>query len=317
MSVSRRNIYVIGAAASAFAILGGTAAAGAMGSGPTFPSGPNIIVPGANAPTGGGNTGCCQHAGSVSVSVPGVTIAAPNIAVGGGSSFVGGGVVDTRSSLNVPVLTQTQRQQTFLGGGGSFFSPEVSAPSVVTLPGGQESYTETVTEEVPVLEEYCADQIVETSSIRPVQAVCIDDKGTPHPASRLSKSKSVSSTYRGELFRCLAGTRMQVTMGEMNGQDASFARAETFTCQKGEALSHAMNGELTCTAQMPERNCNERSLLRRNGPGVKLVQTRVRSNVCVPQTRTVYQTQSREVERIRELAPQRLILNGGVGNGVY
>jgi len=312
MSVSRRNMYVIGAAASAFAILG----VEAFADGPIFPSGPTIVVPGVSAPSNAGGSGCCAH-GSINVAVPGVTIAGPNVAVGGGSNFVGGGIVETQTSLNVPLLTQTERQQTFLGGGSSYFAPEISPPSVVTLSGREESNTETVVEEVPVLEEYCADQIVETSSIRPVQAVCIDDKGTPHPASRLSKSKSVSANDEGELFRCLAGTRMQVTMGEMNGQQASFARAETFTCQKGEALSYTLRGELNCTAQKPQRNCNERSLLRRNGPGIKLVQTRVRSKVCVPQTRTVYQTQSREVQRIREAAPQRIILNGGVGNGIY
>ena len=166
MSVSRRNIYVLGAAASAIAILGGAAFA----DGPIFPSGPTIVVPGVSAPSSGGGSGCCAH-GSINVAVPGVTIAGPNIAIGGGSSYVGGGVVETRSSLNVPLLTQSERQQTFLGGGGSYFAPEISAPSVVTLSGRQESYTETVVEDVPVLEEYCADQIVETSSIRPVQAV--------------------------------------------------------------------------------------------------------------------------------------------------
>ena len=38
-----------------------------------------------------------------------------------------------------------------------------------------------------------------------IQAVCIDDKAVPHPASQLFPDRDVQPTYEGELFRCIAG----------------------------------------------------------------------------------------------------------------
>jgi hypothetical protein len=187
----------------------------------------------------------------------------------------------------------------------------------MTVEGETQTYTDTVTEQVPTTEEYCADQITQISSVRPIQAVCIDDKGSPHPASRPDSNQRISGSFRGEVFRCMSGTHMQVTMGRLDGTKASFDRAETFSCRKGEALVHRPGGDLSCAPQIPQRNCNERSLLRRNGPGIKLVETRGQTRQCIPQTRTTYQTVERQVQRTRQLPGSTLVLDGGVGNGVY
>ena len=80
---------------------------------------------------------------------------------------------------------------------------------------------------------------------------------------------------------------------------------------------HQRGGDLTCAPQSPARSCNERSLLRRHGPGVKLVETRTKIKKCIPRTRTVMTTVERQVERTRETISQPLVLDGGVGQGVY
>ena len=92
---------------------------------------------------------------------------------------------------------------------------------------------------------------------------------------------------------------------------------ETFACQKGEALVHKSSGHLVCAPQMPARSCNERSLLRRHGPGIKLVKAKTRTKTCVPRTRTVMTTVQKDVERTRETKAQSMVFDGGVGQGVY
>jgi hypothetical protein len=301
------------------------------GYGLVFPGNPGVLVPGAGVGGGGlsgGGTGpgCCGgRPTSLNVVVPGVTLSGPQISVGGPRLTLDPGAIVTNGGFAAPsndiitksFLAQQQRQQTFLGGGGgSGFAPEPGPTSQISLPGGTERYTDTVTEQVPVTEQFCAASSAQISSVRPVQAVCLDDKGTPHPASRVDDSARVPGSYSGELFRCVAGTAMQVTLGTYDGKTSRFDRAETFSCAKGEALVHAPGGTLTCAVQAPQRNCNERSLLRRHGPGVKLVEMKSTSQACVPQTRTTYQSVARQVERVRQLPSKPMNLTGGVGNGV-
>lgn len=348
MGVSTRNIILAGAALSSLAIISGAAiAGGGMGSGSgcgsscggsgssggmsgpgaVFPGSPGVIIPGAgigqpNISFGGANGGGMKGGmvPNLGVAVPGVNIAGPNINVGGPNINVGGSTLVTNNTnvLDSGLVVQTGRtDDTFIAGGGGYYTPIGTPPSLLQFEGETETYTDTVTEQVPTTEEYCADQITQVSAIRPVQAVCIDDKGSPHPASRPDSSKRVSGSYSGEIFRCMSGTKMQVTLGRLDGTNASFDRAETFSCRKGEALVHRPGGELVCAPQIPQRNCNERSLLRRNGPGIKLVETRGQRRQCIPQTRTSYQTVERQVQRTRQKPGSTLVLDGGVGNGIY
>jgi hypothetical protein len=103
-----------------------------------------------------------------------------------------------------------------------------------------------------------------------IQAQCLDDKATPHPASQVHPERDVADGYDGEIFRCIAGTRLQATLGDYN--DAlTLAHGETLSCDKMQALYHTAEGAVVCRAQTPARDCNERSLLRRYGPGVKVL----------------------------------------------
>ena len=230
---------------------------------------------------------CCQTPGNLTVNVPGVNVATANVYVGATSMSVAtansgamagaGAYGDANASGDAGV---------FFGGGGGYYSnPGVSTSTIsnLTVDGGYE--TKLIEEEVKGTEEICVDKIVEEVRTRPVQAVCIDDRNTPHPASRVDGEMSVDARQSGEIYRCMAGTHMQVTMGEMVEGKANFDKADTFSCAKGKALWHGPGGVIQCRRQTPERDCNERSLLRKYGPGVKLVQVATKKTICEPTTR--------------------------------
>jgi hypothetical protein len=76
----------------------------------------------------------------------------------------------------------------------------------------------------------------------------------------------LSDRFEGEVYRCIAGARLQYTVSDLRG-----GAGRTLTCDKGQALNRNAAGQLLCKAQIPARDCNERSLLRRFGPGLKQV----------------------------------------------
>ncbi|HEV7690471.1 MAG TPA: hypothetical protein VGO52_06605 [Hyphomonadaceae bacterium] len=260
---------------------------------------------------------CCQTPKNVVVNVPGVNVAAANVRVGASSTAYAAASASATTAAGIVVSSGASGGgYAFGGGGGGYYSNSGVAQSSIsnlTLDGGYE--TKTVEEEVAMTENYCIDKIIEDIQMRPVQAMCIDDKGTPHPASRTDDSRDVRSNFKGELYRCIAGTHMQVTMGKVENGAATFASGETFECAKGEALWHAPGGNLSCRPQAPERNCNERSLLRKYGPGVKMVEVSAKKTYCEPATRTNVQKVAKQVKVPRAIAAGDLALDGGVGQG--
>ncbi len=260
---------------------------------------------------------CCQTPRNLTVNVPGVNVATANVYVGATSMSVAtansgamagaGAYGDANASGDAGV---------FFGGGGGYYSnPGVSTSTIsnLTVDGGYE--TKLIEEEVKGTEQICVDKIVEELRTRPVQAVCIDDRNTPHPASRVDGEMSVDARQSGEIYRCMAGTHMQVTMGEMVEGRANFDKADTFSCAKGEALWHGPGGVIQCRRQTPERDCNERSLLRKYGPGVKLVQVVTDKTICQPTTRQTITRVVKEAKVARPVAAGNLVLDGGVGQG--
>lgn len=318
MRVSTRNILAAGAGLAAVMALGGAAMAGGGGGCNTCasPPPPPSYTPRDNSP-------CCTGGRQHNVHVPGVNIGGPNISITGSNVNVGGGRVHISGETYLSVsagASASSEVVAYAGGGGGFSGPAPVATSAIeglNVVGGGERYTETVTEEVPTVEEYCVDEISYQKVQTAIQAVCLDDSGAPHPASQVQAGQSIAGDYRGEIFRCMAGTRMQVTLGSVGNGEASFDHGQTLACAKGEALVHGAGGDLACKPQIPQRNCNERSLLRRFGPGIKLVETRQAQKRCVPHQRTVMKTVSHEVERVREAEAKPMVFDGGVGQGVY
>jgi hypothetical protein len=139
-----------------------------------------------------------------------------------------------------------------------------------------------------------------------IQAVCIDDREVPHPASQVTPDREIEERYEGELFRCIAGTHMQATLADFHGQ-ISFEHGEIINCAKGESLYRWGEGKVACKPQIPARDCNERSLLRRFGAGVKIVKM-----LSVER----YVAYREEVTRSAQVSTFNMTIDGGVGGVV-
>ena len=307
MTVSWRHMLAVAGLATAMATVGLTAVDQSCSTcGPVSPPPP---PPPPSA--------CCQTPRKLTVNVPGVNVATANVYVGATSMSVATANSGAMAGAGAYGHANASGDAgVFFGGGGGYYSnPGVSTSTIsnLTVDGGYE--TKLIEEEVKGTEEICVDKIVEELRTRPVQAVCIDDRNTPHPASRADGEMLVDARQSGEIYRCMAGTHMQVTMGEMVEGKANFDKADTFSCAKGEALWHGPGGVIQCRRQTPERDCNERSLLRKYGPGVKLVQVATKKTICEPTTRQTITKVVKEVKVARPVAAGNLVLDGGVGQG--
>jgi hypothetical protein len=320
MRVSTRYTFIAGAGIAAIIAL--TAAATA-GGGKGSCNGCNAPPPPPPSYNPNNGSPCCTGGRNHGVFVPGVNVAGPNISIGGSNVNVGGGILNfsAQTNLNVSAAASASSEVVaYAGGGGGFSGPApvgMTAIDNLNVVSGEEYYTEKVVEQVPTIEEYCVDEISYKTSWRAVQAVCIDDTGSPHPASQVDGGQSIASGFSGEIYRCVAGSRLQVTIGSVTDGKASFDQGQSMACAKGEALVFKPGGQLSCAPQKPQRDCNERSLLRRHGPGIKVFEGRHAEKVCVPQQRTVMKSVTREVQKVRATAGGSMVFDGGVGQGVY
>lgn len=236
---------------------------------------------------------CCLPT-THTVNVPGVNVTPPHVVIQPpGLAFAGVGEtgvdvsVSASASANADAQAQAQGQGAALavaqgsalansatvanllasGGGSSFFVDQGPSSTIGVL------QVEAPQAPAPVCLQYAS-----TATAVAVQAVCLDDKDVPHPASQVSPGREVAGGYSGELFRCIAGSRMQYVLGSFAGE-ARFEHGQTVVCRKGDALWREGGGRLQCRPQTPARDCNERSLLRRYGAGIKVVSTQ--SQQCV------------------------------------
>ena len=293
MRVSSRYAAMIAAVAGA--LVASAAAAGQHA--PTPPSPP----PPSHNP-------CCTHPGGPNIHAPNIHIGGPNIHVGGPNIHVGGIHMNTNVNLNINASASASAianasavasggggGNTFVYAGGGYVGggapPAATALAGLRLAGS--SYEMIEEERTRWVEGW-----------RVVRVVCVDDTGTPHPASRPDPEERVDPRYEGEIFRCMSGTALQATIGWREDGHDRFDGGETIHCRKGEALRHAEGGRLYCATQEPRRNCNERSLLRLHGPGVKLIYYRYEE--------VFTETVRRETART-DVSSMTLMLNGGVG----
>jgi hypothetical protein len=228
----------------------------------------------------------------------------PSLTVNGGSAFFGGG-----GAAQTVVIG---------GGGGGFFgggSAVTALPSLDVVGAVSETVVDTIEE--TILETETRTEIRE--GLVRIRAVCVDDTGTPHPASPLDGASEVAAGYAGEVYRCMAGTAMQATLISI-GADGSenYGDARTLACAKGEALVHRPGGSLACEAASAQRNCFERSLLRKWGPLEKFVRVRFEETVTVQVPRIVTREQTRQETRLGALGGAPIVFDGGVGaNACY
>ncbi len=305
MSVSVRYIAaatLLAAFMASSAQAGGCNGCGTSGNGTT-----NIPV--VQGPSGG----CCGSATGHIVGVPNVYVPGPNVNVSVGGSYYGG------TNVLVGGNTYVGGSTTVVGGGGGGGGVYIgggggggfSVPMPATtglIDGLQVSGGQTAT----VMEQFQDSRtITETIAIR---AVCMDDRGMPHPASRTNGEAKVSAEFDGEVFRCMAGTRMEVTIGKTVNGEANFDGGRTISCQKGQALVYRGDkgavgaATVQCVAQKAEADCNERSLLRRFGPGIKYA--------TITRTETFTNTRQSATQQTATYRAS-MFVDGGVGQGVF
>ncbi|MFT3996541.1 MAG: hypothetical protein QM667_03970 [Asticcacaulis sp.] len=254
----------------------------------------------------GCNSGCTPPAPPTTPSHPGK----PNMPGGcggggcGGGGHNGGGRGDVNVNVNVNVKSSANAGAwgpgafngsgsgtTYYGGGYGNWSQTPGIPSSMGLnvEGGQ----------ARAMEAYQASRTLTRMMI--IEAACIDDKGVPHPASQVFGGKDVAGGYAGEVYRCIAGTKMRYTLTGKEGGEG-----KTYDCRKGDALWHE-NGVVRCQTQAAARACNERSLLRKFGAGVK---------VLTLVTTETYQAQREVVKQSSATYGSTMVFDGGVGGFV-
>lgn len=262
---------------------------------------------------------CCKHKKGHMVRVPDISVKGPNISVSTPSVHVNKGGVSVNNQFSsfggFAFGGGASSGGAFIisnGGGGGFIGAS-STPTVISgLNVEAEAAAATEQVAVPYTETITKNRW--TEDVYVLRAVCIDDKGVPHPASRPDPSDQVNPIFEGELFRCVAGTSMQVTLGKYANGQSQYDKASTIVCAKGEAIRHRPGGTLICAPQEPRRDCNERSLLRKFGPGVKVVRLRRMEQYTEQVSRTRYETRTVSAASAKASAQTTLVLNGGVGN---
>jgi hypothetical protein len=190
---------------------------------------------------------------------------------GGGGSHSS----SSSSSRSSSSSSSSSGSSSYYGGGYSNWSQTPGYPQsagALNVIGG----------EAASFESYSEQQSFTKQTI--IQASCIDDTGVPHPASQVFPGRDIAGNYRGEVYRCIAGTHMQWTYSDYDGSHINFDGGKNATCAKNEALWFE-NGALTCKVQITQRQCNERSLLRRFGVGIKVL-TLTRSETITRQRQT-------------------------------
>ena len=233
---------------------------------------------------------CCTPPGH-SVNVPGVNV------------FVGASVVVNATASGAASAGAAAAGRAgsvvFVGGGGGYGGGIMPQPVGViqglNVEGGREM-------------RRTAYEASRSKTVRVViQAFCLDDKSVPHPASQVFPERDVDSAYEGELFRCVAGSRMQYVYADYFDK-ISFDGGKTITCEKGQALYRTREGALECRRQIPARDCNERSLLRRFGAGVKVL------TIVTVEKYTAYREETVESS---SSSMGSMSLSGGVGGIAY
>jgi hypothetical protein len=210
--------------------------------------------------------------------------------------------VNVNTNVNVAVAVSASASasgsaqgQAFVGGGGGGSSGIIPGPvTAVNLSVGGEEREAYESERTRI------EKVV-------IQAFCFDDKDVPHPASQVAPERDIDEAYDGEIYRCIAGSHMQVTIAQFRDK-ISFEGGQTLTCLKGEALYHFPAkdaGKLECRPQKAARDCNERSLLRRFGAGIKVL------TMVYTEKYTAYRESSHESSSVA------MSLDGGVGGIAY
>ncbi len=173
----------------------------------------------------------------------------------------------------------------------AFASAQANASATAISYGGNQyvSYsnqaTSTVGGNVSVnAQNACVEQ--DANVVKSIHAVCVDHSGREYPASHMIPDTWIEGSYEGEIARCIPGSTVRVTVGNVAQSDqglaGTFEGGETLACATGEALVHYRGGMLKCARAKPVKDCTERVNLRRWGSGDFFFSYRFRVCVAAP-----------------------------------
>ena len=225
------------------------------------------------------------------------------------------------------------------GGGQSFYTPPMAT-----------GYIQGLIVEGPERRQRIAYEATRSAMRRVIiQAFCLDDRDIPHPASQVTPDREITD-YAGEIYPRIAGARLQYVVAEFRGEASAisctgaslqgglgaasyaggpaggagaslrscaglFNGGQTVVCNKNDALYYTPDGRgsgaLACRPQKPARDCNERSLLRRFGAGVKIL------TMVSTERYTAYREEVIKEQVTASGVVGGLALDGGVGGVAF
>ncbi|HVU21396.1 MAG TPA: hypothetical protein VHE09_11750 [Rhizomicrobium sp.] len=153
-------------------------------------------------------------------------------------------------------------------------------------------------------------EMQEATVVKSVHAVCVTADAREFPASHMVPQTWIESGYEGEVARCIAGSHLKITIGDVvqsdQGMAGTYSRGVILQCGEGEAVRHFKDGMLKCAPAMPVPDCTERTNLRKYGTGDMFFS--YRSRVCADTVRSAE----------RDVEVDGNSLGGGVGgSGSY
>jgi hypothetical protein len=168
----------------------------------------------------------------------------------------------------------------------AFASAAASAQAATVIRGGSSHVTvvqrggEVAT--IAVAQEQCVYQWANV--VKSINAVCVDKYQRTHPAVRMRAETWLDANLESEIYRCLPGSAMKVTIGDVVNSSAGLAggleQGQQLECYPGEALRHYRGGALRCAPAEDVTDCTERDAMRRNGVGTYFFSYPYQ--VCVP-----------------------------------
>lgn len=86
--------------------------------------------------------------------------------------------------------------------------------------------------------------------VKPVKGICVNPKGLEERARMSTGSRDIGPGEDVEIFHCMAGDMLVVTIGRLAGSDgqrvADYTGGYVIECREGEALRQGSNGMLAC-----------------------------------------------------------------------
>lgn len=273
MSRSKLVVSLLTGAALATATVSPSMAGGFYtGSVPSAVSAGSLGVNAGYGGGGGGGGGCHGGGGSVVVINKNINI--------NKNLNINKVVVINKINVQVAAFAQAMAQANASAGAGA---------QVIVYGGGSYEYVNVNNNSnigaIATSSGHC--EMQEASVVKSIHAVCISADGREFPASHMLAETWVDASYEGEVARCIPGSHLKVTIGDVVQSDQGLAGLYSsgviLQCGEHEVVRHFKDGMLKCAPAMAVPDCTERTNLRKWGTG-DLFFT-YRSKVCAETAR--------------------------------